>query len=138
MTTTSDVLRSVPLFHGMTDRTVEAIEGLAEEATYPSGAVLVREGDPGDCFIVIVNGRATVDQGGQAIRELSAGDFLGEISLVDGGPRTATVTAVDPIQALVVRRDGFDRLMTDYPPVRLDVLTALTQRLRERTPAVSD
>jgi CRP/FNR family cyclic AMP-dependent transcriptional regulator len=138
MTTTSDVLRSIPLFQGMTDRSVEAIEGLAEETAYPSGALLVREGDPGDSFIVIVTGRATVDRGDQPIRELSAGDFLGEISLIDGGPRTATVTAVEPIAALVIQRDGFDRLMNRYPSVRLEILTALTQRLRERTPAISD
>lgn len=138
MTATSDVLRSVPLFQGMTDRSVEAIERLVEETVYPSGSALVRQGDPGDSFIVIVTGRATVDRGGQPIRELSGGDFLGEISLIDGGPRTATVTAIEPIGALVIQRDGFDRLMNEYPPVRLEILTALTQRLRARTQEISD
>ena len=116
MTTRSDVLRSVPLFEGMTDRSVDEIAGLAEETDFETGAVLVREGDPGDTFIVILDGRATVDQGGARIREMSAGDFLGEISLIDHGPRTATVTAVEPIHALVVRCDGFDLLMNRYPP----------------------
>jgi CRP/FNR family transcriptional regulator, cyclic AMP receptor protein len=138
MTTTADVLRTVPLFQGMTDAAVEAIGGLAEEADFAAGDVLVREGDPGDAFIVIVGGRATVDQGGTTVRELSAGSFLGEISLIDGGPRSATVTAVEPIHALVLHRDGFDRLMHDFPVVRLDLVTALTQRLRQRAPAVSD
>jgi CRP-like cAMP-binding protein len=139
MTTTSDVLRTVPLFEGMTVRSIDAIARLAEEATFPAGAVLVEEGRSGDTFIVIVDGRATVDQGGTRIRELAAGDFLGEISLIDGGPRTATVTAVEAIRALVIRRDGFDRLMDEFPAVRLEILTALTQRLRStRAPAISD
>ena len=138
MTTTSDFLRSVPLFEGMTDRSIDAIARLTEDATFPAGAVLVEEGRPGDTFIVIVDGRATVDKGGARIRELAAGDFLGEISLIDGGPRTATVTAIEAIQALVIRHDGFDRLMDEFPAVRLEILTALTQRLRTRTPAISD
>lgn len=138
MTTTADVLRTVPLFQGMTDAAVEAIGALAEETDFAAGDVLVREGDPGDAFIVIVDGRATVDQGGTIVRELSSGSFVGEISLIDGGPRSATVTAVEPIRALVLHRDGFDRLMHDFPVVRLDLVTALTQRLRQRAPAVSD
>jgi CRP-like cAMP-binding protein len=122
----------------MTDRSIEAIAGLAEESDFPSGSVLVREGDPGETFMVIVDGRASVDRGGERIREMSAGEFLGEISLIDHGPRTATVTAVEPIRALVVRCDGFDRLMNEFPVVRNDILSALTQRIRAQGPALSD
>lgn len=138
LATRSDVLRSVPLFQGMTDRAIEAIAGLAEDAEFPAGAELTREGSSGESFIVIVTGRAAVDVGGRQVRELSAGEYLGEISLIDGGPRTATVTATEPIQALIVPRVGFEKLMNDYPVVRLDVLNALTHRIRETTPALSD
>lgn len=138
MPSPSEILRRAPLFQGMTDRAIDAIAGLAEETDYPAGAVLVREGEPGDAFIILVDGRATVDHGGQPIRDLAAGDFLGEISLIDRGPRTATVTATAPIHALVVRCDGFDRLMDEFPSVRLQLLEALTQRLRQRAPAVTD
>ena len=69
---------------------------------------------------------------------MSAGEFLGEISLIDHGPRTATVTATEPIDALVVHSDDFYRLINDFPAVRLAVLTALTQRIRRRRPAISD
>ena len=75
---------------------------------------------------------------GHTVSELVGGDYLGEISLIDGGPRTATVTALEPISALVVQRAGFERLMLDYPSVRLDVLNALTRRVREHAPAVSN
>ena len=138
MATTVEILRSIPLFQGMTDTAVEAIAGLAEEASFPTGSELTREGEPGESFIVIVAGRATVQIGIRTVRELGAGDYLGEISLIDGRPRTATVVALESITALIVPRAGFERLIDDYPSVRLDVLNALTSRLRERAPAVSD
>src|SRR5436190_20486225 len=107
MTSRSDVLHAVPLFQGMTDQSIDQIAGLAHEAKFSAGSVLVYEGDPGETFIIIVEGRAAVDRRGERVAEMSAGDFLGEISLVDNGPRTATVTAIDPIQALIIRSDGF-------------------------------
>ena len=57
---------------------------------------------------------------------------------IDGGPRTATVTATAPIEALVIDRDGFERLMDDFPTLRLDLVSALTQRLRQRSPEPVD
>lgn len=138
MPTRSDVLRRVPLFHGMTDTAIDAIADLASESTYPTDADLVREGEPGETFIVIAGGSASVHAGGKILRTLSTGDFLGEISLLDGGPRTATVTALEPVDALVISRNGFDRLMQENPVIRLDILQALTRRLRERAPADSD
>ena len=138
-TTTNDaLLRTVPLFQGMTDSAIDAIAGLAEPGHYAAGDTLVRQGEPGETLIVIVDGRATVDQDGTVIRRLANGDFLGEISLIDGGPRTATVIAETPIEALVIDRAGFDRLMNDHPAVRLGLLMALSERLRQRAPAVSD
>jgi len=138
MATTVEVLRSVPLFEGMSDDAVATIAGVAEELVYPAGSELTREGYPGESFIVIVTGRASVDVDGQRIRELGAGEYLGEISLIDGGPRTATVTAIESIEALVLPRVAFDRLIDEFPGVRMDVLAALTRRIRERAPALSD
>jgi len=136
--TTAEVLRSVPLFEGMTDDAIATIVGVAEELEYPAGAELTRQGYPGESFIVIVTGRALVEVDGQRIRELGAGEYLGEISLIDGGPRTATVSAIESIQALVLPRVAFDHLIDAFPVVRADVLAALTRRIRERAPALSD
>jgi CRP-like cAMP-binding protein len=61
---------------------------------------------------------------------LAEGDFLGEIALLDGGARTATVTAREPVDALVIDRAGFTRLMDDVPVIRFDIVSALTQRVR--------
>jgi CRP-like cAMP-binding protein len=138
MTTNAEALRSIPLFSGMSDGSIEIIAGIVRDASFPSGASLVREGEPGDSFLIIRNGRATVEQGGRTLRELGAGDFLGEIALIDGGSRTASVTAVQPIDALIIDRQGFSRLMNEFPVIRFDLVNALTQRLRERRPEPLD
>jgi CRP-like cAMP-binding protein len=136
--TAPDALRSVPLFEGMSEASITSIGRLTHPVQYGTGDVLVREGDPGDSFIVMVSGRAAVDQGGQRIREMSAGEFLGEISLIDHGPRTATVTALEPIETLAVTAEDFGHLMDAHPAVRLAILTALTHRIRREAAALSD
>jgi CRP/FNR family transcriptional regulator, cyclic AMP receptor protein len=138
VTETADLLHTVPLFQGLPESAIEAIADLARPATFPAGAQLVRQGDLGDTLIIIVSGRASVDQDGTVIRELGNGDFLGEISLIDGGPRTATVTAVDAIDSLTIDREGFDKLMNKHPAVRLGLVMALSERLRQRAPSLSD
>jgi CRP/FNR family cyclic AMP-dependent transcriptional regulator len=138
MATNSEVLHQVPLFAGMTAGSLERIAELARETSYDQGAVIVREGEPGEFFVVILSGAATVEQDGRTLNSLGAGQFLGEIALIDGGSRTATVTATEPIQALLIDRPGFQRLMDEYPVVRHDLVSALTQRLRQRAPAPLD
>ena len=132
MTANTEALREIPLFGGMSDRSIEIIAEIVREASFPAGASLVSEGEPGEAFMIIREGTATDDQGGRRLRELGAGDFLGEISLIDGGPRTASVTATDPVTALVIDRSGFQRLMSEFPVIRFDLVSALTQRLRQR------
>jgi CRP/FNR family transcriptional regulator, cyclic AMP receptor protein len=132
MTTDIEALRAIPLFSGMSDRSIEIIAEIARDTSFPAGASLVKEGEPGESLMIIREGAATVDQGGRKLRELGAGDFLGEIALIDGGPRTASVTASDPITALVIDRAGFQRLMSEFPVIRFDLVSALTQRLRQR------
>jgi CRP/FNR family cyclic AMP-dependent transcriptional regulator len=128
--TTADVLRGVPLFSGLTDRAVEAIAGLTTETTFADGETLVREGDPGETFIVLLGGAAEVVRDHQLVAELARGDFLGEISLIDGGPRTATVIARGPVSALVVQHTDFRRLFEEFGAIRYDIVTALTRRIR--------
>ena len=125
-------LRDIPLFAASSDRSLEIITSIAHETSYPAGAVLVREGDIGDSLIVIRSGSATMRQAGRELPGLGAGDFLGEIALIDGGARTATVTGAEPIEALVIDKDGFARLMEEFPVIRYDLISALTRRLRAR------
>ena len=138
MSTNTEALRAIPLFSGMSDRSIQIIAEIVREASFPAGARLVTEGEPGESFMIIREGTATVDQGGSTLRELGAGDFLGEIALIDGGPRTASVTANDPVAAVVIDRTGFQRLMSEFPVIRFDLVSALTQRLRQRGPEPLD
>lgn len=133
-----DHLRAVPLFSGMTEGALDSIAQLASEIRFGEGDSLMSEGDPGDAFFVIVDGRVRVHQGTNQIRELGPGDFLGEIALIDGRPRTASVSAASPVKALVVYREAFARLIDEHPPVRYGILTALTDRIRREASAPSD
>jgi CRP/FNR family transcriptional regulator, cyclic AMP receptor protein len=130
MTVTDSALRGVPLFSGMTDRALDAISALVSQRTFETDDDLVREGEPGDSFVIIRAGSATVLKDDRQIAELGPGDFLGEISLIDGGPRTATVRATTPIDALEISRQDFTTLLEGHPAVRLELLMALTARIR--------
>jgi CRP/FNR family transcriptional regulator, cyclic AMP receptor protein len=132
MATNTEALRAIPLFSGMSDRSIEIIAAIVRDASFPEGAKLVKQGEPGESFMIIREGTATVDQSGRTLRELGSGDFLGEIALIDGGPRSASVTATGPVTALVIDREGFSRLMNEFPVIRFDLVSALTQRLRQR------
>ena len=94
MIAATEPLRSIPLFATSSDRSIEVVARIVDEVTYAPGDVLVRQGDPGDSLIIIRSGAARVEQDGATIRRLGPGDFLGEIALIDGGARKATVTAV--------------------------------------------
>jgi CRP-like cAMP-binding protein len=130
-----DHLRTIPLFGGMTDRALDAIAPLASEVDFPDGAALTVEGDRGDELYLVLEGTVEVVRGGTLVRTLGTGDVIGEISLVDGRPRTATATARGPVHALVIGREAFGELMERYPAVRLGVMVALADRVRsdERT-----
>lgn len=124
------ILRQVPLFAGLSERAIRAVAGAASEGRYAPGDPLIVQGDQGETFMMIVSGRAEVTQSGAPIRTLDRGDFLGEIALLDGGVRTATVTATTPVETLELRRTDFVRLFDDSPAVRFGILDELTRRLR--------
>ncbi len=135
MTVTADALRRVPLFAGMTDRAVELISETLSEAEWPAGTVLVRQGDPGDSFLVLAEGSARVERDGRPVAVLDRGAFLGEIALIDATPRTATVTAKTDVRVLRMERRDFLRLIDEHRAVRYALLTALTERLRALAPS---
>ncbi len=125
-----DHLRAVPLFQGLSDRALESVAALAAERSFDAGDAVTKEGDAGDAFYVVTAGHLDVTQGGRHLTDLGPGDFLGEISLIDGQPRTATVTAVGPVDLVCIRRDAFLSLIDSHGAVRHGVLMALTERIR--------
>jgi cAMP-dependent protein kinase regulator len=125
-----ELLKHVPLFEGLSRHDLEQVGQLAEEVDVPAGQVLTRQGAPGSEFFVIVDGAVRVDVNGQTVRTLEGGDFLGEIALVDDGPRTATATTTSPSKLIVLGRREFRSLMASYPAIEDCVLHCLVQRLR--------
>ncbi len=124
-----DLIAAVPLFAQCSKRELSEIASLADELSLPSGRRLTAEGGQGHEFVVIVEGAAEVERGGRAVNRLGAGDFLGEIALVTGRPRTATVTTTEPSRLLVLSARDFRTLMRDLPGLQLKVLDALGERL---------
>lgn len=125
-----DLLRRIPLFAGLGNREIQRLGMLTDEIDLPAGRVLMRQGDRGaECF-VIVSGSAAVERDGSLLSTRGAGAILGEIALLDGGPRTATVTLAEPSRLLVLTRGAFHSLMDEFPTVRLAVLETLAERIR--------
>ena len=124
-----ELMKAVPLFSGCSKAELQKLAALADELDLADGATLIREGERGREFIVIVDGTVRVSRGGKNVRELGAGDFIGEIALVSDVPRTATVTATSPVRLLVVTDRAFRGLIEQMPSIATKVLQSLGQRL---------
>jgi uncharacterized membrane protein len=132
---TLEALRSVPLFASLNDESAETLRELLEVQTFPAGRVLFREGDGGDAMYLIEDGRVRIhvrDAEGDEVTlaELSRGDFFGEMALLDGKPRSAQATVLVEARLAVLMREDFLRFVRRDPEVALNMLAAITTRLR--------
>jgi len=125
-----ELLERVPLFAGVSDAGLAEIARIVDEVDVPAGTALTHEGRHEGYFFVIVSGTVRIERGGQTINTIGPGDFLGEIALLDGGPRTATATAESPCRLLSMTHDRFADLLDASDSVRGAVLEAVGQRLR--------
>lgn len=126
----AELLRGLRLFRGCTDAELEAASRLVDEVERPAGTVLMGQGRRGyECF-VLVAGQATVTRDDEVLARLGPGEVMGEMSLLDTSPRSATVTLDTDARLLVLEQTGFDRLLED-PHVAKAMLRSVAQRLRE-------
>ena len=125
-----DDLKKVPLFSALSRRHLDMIARHADEVKRNAGTVLARQGARGLEFLLIVEGSARVEKDGTVIARLGAGDFFGEMSLIDGKPRSATVIADAPVLLLVVEVRSFGRLLETVPGLSKKVMATLCERLR--------
>jgi CRP/FNR family transcriptional regulator, cyclic AMP receptor protein len=130
-----DLLRKVPLFAGLSRHDLELVERLTDEIDVPTDKVLIKEGAYGHEFFIVVDGALRVEREAKLLRKLGPGDFAGEIALIDGGVRTATVTADAPSRLLVIGHREFFSLLGQYPDIQIQVLQALAHRVRVSEPA---
>jgi CRP/FNR family cyclic AMP-dependent transcriptional regulator len=124
------MLAEIPLFAGLSRRHLGRVASVASTKRYASGTPLARVGTPADAFYVILDGRARVDVPGRKV-ELEVGDFFGEMALIDGEPRSATVVAVGDVHVLTVARAKFLKLLEAEPKIALTIMATLTRRLRD-------
>ncbi len=124
-----ELIKSVPIFSRCSKKELEVLGSEFDEIDVPSGRTLTKQGEPGREFVVIVSGTAEVTKDGRRVNMLGAGDFLGEIALLSGGPRTATVTTVSDADLLVLSSRSFARLTKEVPSLQASVVQALSERL---------
>ena len=124
-----ELIKRVPLFGGLSKRELDEVAGIADELAMDAGSELTHEGAAGHEFLVLVEGTAEVRRKGRKVNTLGSGDFLGEIALITGVPRTATVTTTAPARMLVITARDFRSLLRRTPSIQLKVLEALASRL---------
>lgn len=123
-------IRPVPIFRSLTKAALFQVARASAEVTYDPGAIVVREGDPGDSLCIITEGNVEVRVGERVVTRMTVGDFFGELSVIDGKPRSATVVAIDEVVLLTLSSLEFDRLLTD-PYFARAVLRSLAKRFRD-------
>lgn len=128
-------LAQVPMFSHCTRRELQHVAKAATEIEVEPGKHLTVEGEPGHEFMIVLEGTAAVTAGDRRVATLRAGDFFGEVALLDPGPRTATVTAETPMMLAVVGQGEFAALLDDVPGLARNVLAGLARRLREHETA---
>ncbi|HVW24960.1 MAG TPA: DUF1003 domain-containing protein [Polyangiaceae bacterium] len=136
MTTPADLLAEVPLFELLDEGARAALAERLERINAPAGKTLFSRGDPGNALYVVMSGEVEMffknDTGERIVLERAGpGDFFGEVSLLDGGPRTATAVATSDLEALVVDRADLAEFIGLRPESAMALLAAMGQRLRE-------
>lgn len=133
----ADHMAAVPMFYTCTKQELNTLARLTTEIDVPAGKTLTVEGEPGQEFMIVLEGTAVATVGGTQVATFGPGDYFGEIALLDPGLRTATVTASTPMALAVVGRGEFHQMLDDVPPLAHKVMSGLARRLREVTePAV--
>ncbi|HWO90454.1 MAG TPA: cyclic nucleotide-binding domain-containing protein [Methylomirabilota bacterium] len=125
-----DALSKVPLFASLSKHELEFVASRADEVDAPAGKFLTTQGEPGDTFYVLLDGEARVDIDGELRRTLVPGDFFGEISMLDRGLGTATITTTKPSRLLVMSHAQFRDAIKANDALLIKVLAAMGERLR--------
>lgn len=126
-----DYLRSLPMFRACTDKQMAEVSRLVETLDLPQGDVVVRQGSIGQEVFVLVSGAAEVVRDGTVVDTVGPGEFFGELSLLDPGPRNATVRMTSPGRVLSLSQRSFFTLLRDVPGVVEALLAGLAQRVHD-------
>ncbi len=125
------VFKTLPIFAHCTDEELRRIDSLADEVHVPAGRAMVRQGELGREFALIVEGEAVVERDGVEVARIGPGAHFGELALLGSSPRNASVIAATDMVVQVIDRRGFDTLLEDSPGLTRNLLRALAHRLSE-------
>jgi len=131
MSTTAESLRDVPLFADLSRRDLKRLAESMQELSFPAGKEVVAEGRGGAGFFVVLDGAARVTQGGEDRGLLTAGEYFGEMALIDGEHRMASVHAEGDLRCAAMSPWTFRPFVKDHPDIAWALLTALVKRVRE-------
>lgn len=123
--------RSLPIFAGCTDAELDEIDQLADEVHIEAGRTILRQGDLGQEFALIISGEADVVKDGVVVAHLGAGDYFGELALIDAVTRTASIVATTDMTLEVIDRRGFNTLLDDLPRLSRSMLQGTARRLSD-------
>ncbi len=133
----ADHLARIPLFSACSRHDLQRLARILDELRVGPGTRLTVEGEAGREAFVIVEGTATVNKGGSDVAILGPGDHVGELALLDGGPRTATVTADTDMTVLVMSKPAFNGVLDEVPTLAHKLLVSVARRLRESEQSLS-
>ena len=133
-----ELLGNVALFSTMRGRQLGELAEMMDELVVDAGGVVIRQGEPGTACYVVATGSLTVDRGKRRLAKIGPGEFVGEMALLDGGERTATVTAAERCVLLALDRDTFTAMLQHTPSLAISMLEALSSRLRRADARISD
>ena len=129
----SELLAACPLFKGIDAEGLAALAELATAVDFPAGHAIARQGEIGTGFFVVISGMVRVVRDGEVVAQLGAGEFFGELSVLDRMPRNATVSAEVPTSCLALASWDFEKVLLELPARTLAILRGVARRLREVT-----
>lgn len=132
------VLKTIPLFSSCTDSELKAIAASGRTREFDAGKVICTEGETGTGIYVILTGETKVKVGGRTKRTLGPGAFFGEVAILDGGPRTATVVADTPVRTLGIPFWNFRKHLKENPKIAIKMLEEVCRRLRNASDSLTD
>jgi CRP-like cAMP-binding protein len=129
--TTDELLAQVPLFKDLSKKQLRQVRSLATRVDVEPGRVLAREGGTGHEFIIVLEGEVEIRQDDDVIATCGAGDYVGEIALIEDRPRTATVVATSPAVLDVIGQREFAELLVEEPEIAEQIRATAARRLEE-------
>ena len=126
----TNVLAEIPLFAGLSSRDLRRVASVATIKRFHDQTEIIRAGEAGDALYIVLDGSVSVHRRGLRRVELGIGSVFGELSLLDGGPRSATVYASEPVACLRIARPRFAKLLRSEPGIAIALLEELAARLR--------